>query len=213
MGDLNEDLINFYRQVQQYPLLVAEGMADLPSNRDEYYRQRALKTAELTEMEQAVRFFFLNRHCFNGVYRTNKNGDFNVPFGSRLTEIPKRDEIVEFSKKIENIDFLAADFETTLNLLEPDDFVYLDPPYAGTESRDRGEYGLGSFKTDDILRLARHLNDASANGTKILLSYADVEAVRRAFADWNIQEISVGRSISGFAKGRKTVTEVLIKNY
>lgn len=213
MGDINQELINFYKQVKEKPEEISEAIHGIPRTKEEYYKIRSLDTYRLTELEKAVRFFFLNRHCFNGVYRTNKSGAFNVPFGSKLTEIPSREEIIYFSKKIASTDFLSGDFETTISSAGKDDFIYLDPPYAGTESRDRGEYGLNSFKELDISRLSTALKYASEKGAKILLSYASIEPIKKEFSEWNIREISVERSISGFARGRKKVPEVIITNY
>lgn len=213
MGDINEELINFYNQVKIYPLEVARGMSGIPSTKDAYYEVRSLDASKLSDMDRAVRFFFLNRHCFNGVYRTNKKGQFNVPYGSKLTEIPGLEEIVEFSSKIKRTTFLNSDFESTVEHATSGDFLYLDPPYAGTASRDRGEYGMDSFKEIDIDRLSCCLNKASERGVHVLLSYACIPVIKEKFLGWHIQEITVGRSVSGFAKGRKNVQEVLIKNY
>ncbi|WP_080577923.1 DNA adenine methylase [Pseudomonas chlororaphis] len=213
MGDINEELINFYRQVKKHPEEISEAIHKIPRTKEEYYRIRSEGALSSDELGKAIRFFFLNRHCFNGVYRTNKSGIFNVPFGSKLTEIPSHEEIMSFSKKIANTDFYSGDFEVTISTAEQNDFIYLDPPYAGTESRDRGEYGLNSFKEFDIARLSRELKLASDKGVKILLSYASIEVIKKEFSDWNIREISVDRSISGFARGRKKVPEVIITNY
>lgn len=213
MGDINGELINFYCQVKIAPKELSDRVHSIPRNQEEYYRIRNLETENLDSFEKAVRFFFLNRHCFNGVYRTNKQGKFNVPFGSKLTEVPSLEEITSFSKKISRTQFMASDFETIVRKAKRDDFIYLDPPYAGTETRDRGEYGPVSFKEDDIKRLALALRKASEKGAKILLSYADIKVIREEFSDWNIKEISVERSVSGFASGRKRVPEVIITNY
>lgn len=213
MGDINEDLINFYKNVKKHPLDISSGIHSIPRTKEEYYRIRALNTSNLSDLEKAIRFFFLNRHCFNGVYRTNKSGLFNVPFGSKLTEVPSHDEILEFSKKIKNTVFHSGDFQATIKNSKAGDFIYLDPPYAGTESRDRGEYGPNSFKEFDIARLKSTLQEASDKNVKILLSYASITAIKQEFAEWNVREISVERSISGFARGRKKVPEVIITNY
>lgn len=213
MGDINEDLINFYKNVKKYPQEISSGIHSISRTKEEYYRLRALDTADMSNLDRAIRFFFLNRHCFNGVYRTNKSGLFNVPFGSKLTEVPSHEEIMEFSKKIKNTKFFAGDFQSTIENSKAGDFIYLDPPYAGTESRDRGEYGPNSFKEFDISRLKSKLQEASDRDVKILLSYASITAIKQEFSKWNVREISVERSISGFARGRKKVPEVIITNY
>ena len=213
VGDINEELINFYLQVKTHPREVAQAVHAIPRSKEEYYRIRSISTEDLNTMDRAVRFFFLNRHCFNGVYRTNKSGIFNVPYGSKLTDIPSEGEILDFSEKIKNTEFISGDFESVVSRAKRNDFIYLDPPYAGTGTRDRGEYGPVSFKEPDIIRLLSSLTAASNRGAKILLSYACVPVIKEKFGDWNIHEISVDRSISGFARGRKKVQEVVITNY
>ncbi|MEO4048069.1 Dam family site-specific DNA-(adenine-N6)-methyltransferase [Pseudomonas sp. CAU 1711] len=213
MADINAELINFYKQVKKRPLKVSRGIHSIPREKEEYYRMRELDAGALDDLEKAIRFFFLNRHCFNGVYRTNKAGKFNVPFGSKLTEVPSQEEIMDFSRKIKHTEFVNSDFEKIIGKAVAGDFIYLDPPYAGTESRDRGEYGPCSFKEDDIKRLSLSLEAASERGAKILLSYASIPIIKSSFSGWNVSEISVERSVSGFAKGRKRVPEVIITNY
>lgn len=213
MADINSELINFYAQVKKHPIEISNGIHAIPRNEENYYRLRETNIDKLSDLDKAVRFFFLNRHCFNGVYRTNKQGKFNVPFGSKLTEIPSQEEILDFSKKIKKTKFVNSDFEKIVLKTKAGDFLYLDPPYAGTESRDRGEYGPSSFKEDDVKRLSISLGAASERGVKVLLSYASIPLIKDHFPKWNISEISVERSVSGFAKGRKKVPEVIITNY
>ncbi|WP_081311692.1 DNA adenine methylase [Pseudomonas putida] len=213
MGDINSELINFYKQVKKFPRQISSAVHAMPRTKEEYYVQRGRDCGSLSDFERAVRFFFLNRHCFNGVYRTNKKGAFNVPYGSKLPEVPSEQEILFFSEKIKNTEFINSDFEVTLLSARKDDFIYLDPPYAGTETKDRGEYGPDSFKSVDISRLGETLRSVSENGAKILLSYASIDSIKEEFSDWNISEVLVERSISGFARGRKKVPEVIITNY
>lgn len=213
LTDINSDLINFYQIVKTKPDLIAKRMEELESSKDTYYLIRQLDPILLSKEEQAVRFFYLNRHCFNGVYRTNLKGQFNVPYGSKLTSIPSTEEIKIFSKAIRKATFNNCDFEKSVKIARSGDFIYLDPPYAGRNVKDRGEYGPNKFREDDLARLQKTLNQASENGAKILLSYADIPQIRDLFSSWSISTVSVGRSVSGFAKGRTTVNEVLVKNY
>lgn len=213
LSDINSELVNFYNVVKTDPGFIADGMQELESAKEVYYRIRSLDISLLDEKERAVNFFYLNRHCFNGVYRTNQKGQFNVPYGSKLTSIPSRSEIFEFSKKVRNVTFSACDFESAVKRAKRDDFIYLDPPYAGRDVKDRGEYGPNKFRESDLERLEQSLTKATNKGVKILLSYADIPQIRELFSDWEIETVSVGRSVSGFAKGRMAVNEVLLKNF
>ncbi len=213
MGDINQDLINFYTQLKDHHADIAAKVFSLGRTKEEYYKLRALDHTLMNPLDRAVRFFYLNRHCFNGVYRTNLKGQFNVPFGSKLSEIPSAVELALFSERIQNTEFVNSDFEATVAHAGRGDLVYLDPPYAGTDAKDRGEYGPNSFKAIDISRLGSCLRSASARGAKVLLSYASINAIKEEFDGWNINEIFVERSVSGFARGRKKVPEVIITNY
>ncbi|MDD0968072.1 MULTISPECIES: DNA adenine methylase [Pseudomonas] len=213
LSDINEELINFYNVVKVSPTYISDELAKLESSKENYYRVRGLNPEALTRKERAVRFFYLNRHCFNGVYRTNQKGMFNVPYGSKLSSVPSACEVMDFSRFIKNATFEKSDFERVINKAGFNDFIYLDPPYAGRNVKDRGEYGQVKFAEVDIERLHRSLLRASERGAKILLSYADIPLIREVFSEWRIETVSVGRSVSGFSKGRMIVNEVLIKNF
>jgi DNA adenine methylase len=213
LSDINEELINFYNVVKVSPTYISNELEKLESSPENYYKVRALNPEGLTRKERAVRFFYLNRHCFNGVYRTNQKGLFNVPYGSKLSSVPSASEVMDFSRFIRNAVFETSDFERIISRAENNDFIYLDPPYAGRNVKDRGEYGQIKFAEVDIQRLHDSLVKASGRGAKILLSYADIPLIRDVFSEWNIETVSVGRSVSGFSKGRMIVNEVLIKNF
>ncbi|SDA96101.1 DNA adenine methylase [Pseudomonas sp. NFACC15-1] len=213
LSDINEELINFYNVVKRSPSYLSTEVGKLESTKEAYYNIRSMDPSGLSRKQRAVRFFYLNRHCFNGVYRTNKAGQFNVPYGSKLSSIPSLDEVMEFSRFVRGAKFESSDFERIINKAEYNDFIYLDPPYAGRSVKDRGEYGQVKFAEVDIQRLHAALVTASERGAKILLSYADIPVIREVFSSWKIETISVGRSVSGFSKGRVKVNEVLIKNF
>lgn len=212
VGDINAELINFYNSLKLQPVEVANRLHRMPRTKEYYYEVRGRDASDMSELERAVRFFYLNRHCFNGVYRTNKRGEFNVPFGSKLAGLPTVEEVLVFSERIKDTSFVASDFQGVVEKTVRGDFLYLDPPYAGG-GKDRGEYGVGSFKEIDIERLRVAMEEASQRGVNILLSYADTPMIRNCFSSWKIESFEVGRSVSGFARGRKKVTELLISNY
>jgi DNA adenine methylase len=212
LSDNNPDLIHFYKSLRHRPSHIGKLAASMPLTDSFYYELRALDPNTLSSNDRAARFLYLNRFCFNGVYRTNKAGQFNVPRGKHMGALPSVEEITQFGRFIRSVDFRAADFEELLDIATVGDFVYLDPPYAGA-SRDRGEYGVNSFKELDILRLAEACIRASDRGAKILLSYADLPMIRTLLPSWNLRELDVLRSVSGFSRGRGTVQEILISNF
>lgn len=213
VGDINPELIHFYKMVRWRPRVVARLADAWGLESDTYYEVRALNPSELSAELRAARFLYLNRLCFNGVYRTNRQGKFNVPRGTRVPGMPSGDELAALSGRLKTADIHCVDFEKIISLAKKGDFVYLDPPYAGRGARDRGEYGKGSFLEADIERLDVALKKASRGGAKILVSYADTMKIRSAFSDWNIFELRVPRNVSGFTKGRTSAAEILIRNY
>lgn len=213
LGDINPELIHFYKRVRANPNRVGELFHAMPTTEDFYYELRSMQPESLSANERAARFLYLNRFCFNGVYRTNRAGIFNVPRGVRVGALPTLEDIAAFGRLLRRAELEAGDFEAVLAQCGVNDFVYLDPPYAGRGVRNRGEYGANSFSEDDVARLHDTLENASSRGAKILISYGDVPIVRQAFSKWQIRELTVGRNVSGFLHGRREVRELLITNY
>lgn len=213
LSDINADLIRTYEAVRAKPDVIWKLASSWSTTEDYYYELRAMDEATLSEEARAARFVYLNRFCFNGVYRTNLEGRFNVARGKGHLGIPSREQFRLFAEQLMNVDLRCNDFRKTVARAGRDDFLYLDPPYAGTGSRDRGEYGPGSFKAEDLDRLADSLEAASVRGTRILMSYADQSDVVHRFRGWYIHRLKVARNVCGFADARRTASEVIISNY
>jgi DNA adenine methylase len=213
LSDINHELIDFYKTLTLRPYKISELVHGMPTSEDFYYRLRSINPETLSKDQKATRFFYLNRYCFNGVFRTNRSGQFNVPRGTHTGGIPKIEEIIKFRNLIKFAEFEVSDFESKLASAQKNDFVYLDPPYMTATTKDRGEYGVHSFKHEDLNRLINSCHEASSRGAKLLLSYSECDELISAFGDWHITYIDVHRSISGFNKGRGTVKEVLISNF
>jgi DNA adenine methylase len=213
VGDINEDLIHFYRQLRVRPIHVSELAHGIPTDEESYYQVRAIDSALLTSAQRAARFLYLNRFCFNGVYRTNREGGFNVARGKHMGAIPPIEELVAFGGLLRRARLRTADFSELLCEAGRGDFVYLDPPYVGRGVRNRGEYGVGAFNEDDLKRLRDSVDAAAQRGAKVLVSYADLPKVRKMFRGWNVSRIEVERNVSGFANGRARVTELMLRNF
>jgi len=212
LADFNQDLIDTYRIVRAHPLLVARMLAYMEETEADYYEVRQSPVYCMDEIERAARFIFLNRNCFNGVYRTNRKGEFNVPKGTRVGAMPNENHLRRCATALRNASLYALDFEETISMAKHGDFLYLDPPYAKTDARARGEYGNGSFSIKDLTRLKAALEKANDRGVKFLLSYAkcdDIEPIKQA---WYSSEVAVVRQIAGFQQHRYKVSEVLISN-
>ncbi|MGF6998827.1 DNA adenine methylase [Paraburkholderia sp. GAS32] len=213
VGDINEELVHFYRMIAWRPKVVARITHAFACDAETYYSLRRVDPSALAAEERAARFLYLNRFCFNGVYRTNRSGMFNVARGQHMGKIPDPGELLAFGRLMRNVSVRRCDFEDLVQEAGRGDFVYLDPPYAGRDVRDRGEYGLGAFKMNDMERLLSVVETASRRGAKILLSYADLPEVRRLFRKWNVTRLDVARNVSGFTAGRTSVSELILRNY
>jgi DNA adenine methylase len=215
ISDINPHLVRTYKAVAANPLDVYDVYRKLPRTKEYYYsiRKSAFESADETLV--AAHFLYLNRNCFNGLYRTNLKGEFNVPFSqSRTGDILKPDLFVSASEMFSKVEIVCADFaEVIENMTQDGDFVYLDPPYAIRNSRSFTQYGPDIFTPNDLSRLKDCLLQLDLKGIPFLLSYADCPEARETFAGWRMAEATVQRNISGFAAHRKLSNELLVKGH
>ena len=135
--------------------------------------------------DAAARFIFLNRFCFNGLYRTNEDNQFNVPYApSRTGQLPTVTEMRLIAKVLQSCTIRHGDFETVLAQTGEGDFVYLDPPYAVGNRRVFRQYGPSSFGLNDLQRLAEALVSMDARNVKFVLSYADCAEAKQFSQRW-----------------------------
>jgi DNA adenine methylase len=212
LGDNNTELINVYRMLRNAPERMHRRLVSIPRERESYYRWRAKDPRKLDSETRALRFVYLNHNCFNGIYRTNTDGRFNVPFGSKLATYLSRDEFIGCAEALTNVRFVAGDFENTLAEVARGDFVYLDPPYAVSSRRVFRQYGKKPFDVDDVERLASELKRIHKLGAHFVVSYADCREARALASDWNSQKFLVQRHIAGFSDHRTRAFEWIIYN-
>lgn len=213
LGDLNRDLIDTYDVVRMHPRAVWNRASKMNTDPEFYYELRSVGASLSNELDRAARFIYLNRYCFNGVYRTNRQGQFNVSRGKGHLYIPPLERFTEFAKRLGQVDLRCSDFEELVDEAKGGDFLYLDPPYALQGQRDRGEYGCDAFREADEDRMIGALKRASRRGAKILLSYSPSEKVIEGLNGWNVTHLTVARNVAGFAGARRKANEVLISNY
>jgi len=212
LGDSNKELIEVYRVVRDDPERLYRRLCRIRRDLPTYRRWRHLKPESLDRETRALRFLYLNRNCFNGIYRTNMAGDFNVPMGRRSGEYFSKDDLLHCSKLLQRTTLIAADFAKTLKRVEAGDFVYLDPPYAVTSRRIFREYGRKTFDTTDIPRLSESLAAIVRQDADFLVSYADCTEARALALEWHSMRVPIRRHVAGFAGARKRAYEWLISN-
>jgi DNA adenine methylase len=214
LGDINGDLITTYRAVKKTPKLVHSILGQMRKGKNNYYTIRKQSAFYKSDIERAARFIYLNRFCFNGLYRTNKNGDFNVPYaGYKTGNLPTIENLVHASEILNKAKLVCEDFENTVTKnVGRNDFFYLDPPYALKNKRIFNQYDPQSFGLNDIDRMRTLLQLIHKKGAKFLLSYAFDEEVVKLFDEWNIEIVETQRNMTGFKKKKRTAKEVLISN-
>jgi DNA adenine methylase len=213
LTDINNDLIRTFLAVRDHPRAVANRLAKIPRGKRSYYSLRNQQLSKLDGIDAAARFIFLNRFCFNGLYRTNEAGRFNVPYASSGTGgLPTCDELCTIAKSLSCCTIKRSDFEKILEQTQSGDFVYLDPPYAVGNRRIFRQYGPSSFGLDDLQRLADCLTRMDKRGVKFLLSYAYCPEALETFKHWPQRKIFIQRNIAGFATDRRRAAEFLISN-
>lgn len=212
LGDSNRDLIEVYRTVRDDAEKLYRRLCSIKRDVSTYRRWRDLDPTALDRNTRALRFLFLNRNCFNGIYRTNTDGKFNVPMGRRPGQYFSKEDLRRCASMLQNAKLVAGDFMTTLEYVQPGDFVYLDPPYAVTTRRIFTQYGKKTFDTDDIPRFAQGLKAIDSLGADFLVSYADCTEARSLAKRWNAKRLPIRRHVAGFVGDRKNAYEWLISN-
>ena len=202
LGDLDEELINVYIAVRHMPGAVHGVLEDLAQFGTDEKSYRAVRDSESDDMvESAARTIYLNKLCFNGLYRKNKKGIFNVPYGGHA-KMPSLEMLLNAAAALAGARLFAADFETIIQEARENDTIYGDPPYYGTYSG----YSSEGFGGDDHERLAEALYHAQERGASFFLHNTDTEHVRWLYEDWaDIVPMEERRSISadGAARGEK----------
>lgn len=212
LSDLNPDLINAHRTVRDEPVKLISSIKRLQQTKDEYYRIRTLKAR--TSLSQAARFIYLNKMCFNGLYRENKLGEFNVPFGNRTfskTDISIK--INKWSSQLEDANLSCSDFAKSIESAKDGDLVYLDPPYTVAHNNNGFvKYNQRIFRWEDQIRLAATIETLIKRGVKVILSNASHYSVVELFGkNLDIRDVSRASAI-GSPESRRRVNEILATN-
>ncbi len=212
LSDINHDLINALDEIKKNKNLRSL-LIDMENTEENYYRIRSLDPEKLNKTDRAVRFLYLNRYCFNGVYRTNKSGKFNVPRGTKTGSFPSQEVFDLAREKLKHAELTVADYKQTLKRLREGDFVYIDPPYS-KHGKFTGEYGPESFNSSCIPNFIDELSLIDSRGVKFLFSYrACDETISLLKECYNVETVAVKRHVSGFKTGWNEAKEILVRNY
>jgi DNA adenine methylase len=222
LSDANFELVNSYRMVATKVDALMRRLEEYqgkPLSESFYYDVRDLDPDDLTDIERAARFIFLNKTCYNGLYRVNKDGRFNVPFG-KYDRMPRLFERANLSAASELLKSAKIRAEYHLPILKEfnagtGDFVYLDPPYATENSNGFTSYTKEAFSWAEQKRLAKEFVTLAQNGSHVMVSNADEKAIRELYSDSAkaIIRVKAGRMISSNGNQRTGYTELIILSY
>lgn len=213
LGDLNSELVETYKIVRSNPGELSKKLSAMSLGPDEYYALRNQLTKDLDPIDSAARFIFLNRFCFNGLFRTNNKGLFNVPYGGdRSGQLPSKEHLQAIAKLLRKCSLKSGDFEKVLDDTREGDFVYLDPPFAVANRRVFRQYGPQNFGLEDMERLACSMMAMERRGVSFVLSYAYCSEALRIFKQWPHRKVFVQRNIAGFTTNRRRAAELIVTN-
>ena len=213
--DRNEELVACYRAVQADVNAVIEALKSFRHDRELFYEVRAQDTRGMSDVARAARFVFLNHTCFNGLWRVNSGGHFNVPFGKyKNPRILDPEALRAASGALADVELRTGDFLDVTGELGRGDFVYLDPPYVPvSRTASFTAYAKDGFSPSDQERLARELHTLKGRGVKAMLSNADTPVTRRLYAGLQCRALRAPRSISCDGAARGAAGELLVTTW
>jgi DNA adenine methylase len=215
LSDLNEELVNCYEVVKTDVDALLTQLDKHRNTRTHFMETRKLQPWTLDRVSRAARLIFLNKTCFNGLYRVNQKGEFNVPFG-KYTNPNFCDErsLRAASRALKNTEILYRDFRFLLYRAQPGDFVYLDPPYDPVSSTSSfTSYSESPFGEREQKALRAVFEALAERGCSVMLSNSNTELVRKLYRHFNVQEVLASRAINCQGEKRGKISELIVRNY
>ena len=234
ISDINAELMNAYNVIKtNIDVLVARLteiqflFLPMDENGRKYYyyssrdRFNSLELNESNSVEKAALFIFLNKTCFNGLYRVNRKGQFNVPMGAYKNPcICDEENLRNVSNALQNVEIVCGDYTLSKSVIDKDSFVYLDPPYRPiSETSGFTSYNSDIFDDNEQIRLANFIDEINATGAKIVLSNSDPQNVNEEdsffedlYKSYTIRKVEASRMINSKSDGRGKIKELLICN-
>lgn len=223
INDINKALINLYRQIQSSVDALMEkidsidsGIANAQDPKEYYYavreRYNELLSKDEHDLESAALLVYLNKHCFNGLYRVNAKGLFNVPYNGSSAASYSRENLIAASKYLEGVTILQGDFEDACSDAERGDFIFFDSPYAPLNPTSFEAYTKEGFSREEHVRLSKLFRELTERGCYCMLTNHNTPFIQELYRGFTVEEIQVRRSINSDAT-KRTGTEVIVRNY
>ena len=223
VNDLNHELINLYNVIKNNPkeLLLLLEEHELNNSEEYFYQIRALDRSEsyneMSNIEKAARIIYLNKKCYNGLFRVNQSGQFNSPYGKyKNPNIVNKPVVLAMANYFQNnnITLLNGDYKMALKNLRKGAFVYFDPPYMPISSSSSFTgYTENGFDKKQQIELKEECDKLNSRGIKFLLSNSDHPFIRDLYKDYEIITVKAKRSINSNSSKRGEINEVLVRNY
>ena len=222
VNDLNQDLITVYRVIKENADALIEHLSHHENTPEYFYRIRDLDRdreayAALSDVEKASRLLYLNKTCYNGLFRVNASGAFNSPYGHyRRPNIVNEQTIRGVSRYFNSCDitFFSEDFAAVLDRVPRGGFVYLDPPYDPvSDTASFTGYNRGGFGREEQVRLKACCDALTARGVRFLLSNSATPFIRELYSSYHVSIVQARRAVNSVASRRGAIDEVLVRNY
>ncbi|HHV16529.1 MAG TPA: DNA adenine methylase [Gelria sp.] len=223
INDSNSQLIMTYRVIKDNldELIAILELHKQNNSEKYYYKIRELDREpdvfkSLSDAQKAARLIYLNKTCYNGLYRVNSQGLFNVPYGRYKNPVIYEPAVllaINKSLNSANVTIMDGDYADALINADKKSFVYLDPPYHSPDNTNFTGYQAGGFDEKEQIRLRDTYKELTNRGVRCLLSNSDTSFIRELYRDFTIETVEVSRAINSNPDGRGKVNEVLIKNY
>lgn len=222
VNDLNADLITVYEVIRDDVEALIESLKKHENTSEYFYTLRDIDRDKasyqsLSKVEKASRLIYLNKTCFNGLFRVNSSGEFNSPFGHYKNPNIVNEPVLRAVSKYfntSNITFYSEDFAETLSRVHKGGFVYLDPPYDPvSDTASFTGYNKGGFDRSEQLRLKRCCDELTQRGVKFMLSNSATEFIKELYQEYDITIVKAKRAINADASKRGAIEEVLVRNY
>ena len=219
LTDINPRLVGCYRAIRDdldELVELLEGHRQRHS-KDHYYRMRARLNAPrgMSDVERAAAFIYLNKTCFNGLYRENSKGEFNVPMGSyKNPSVYDLDRLLASSRVLQSVELATASYARVVDHAQEGDFIYFDPPYVPLNATSSfTNYAKGGFDLKMQIDLAQTFATLARRGCYVMLSNSDCEFVRTLFAGWRIETVEARRSVNSKSSARGKINEVAVLSW
>lgn len=222
INDVNHELIRVYTVIKNDVDVLIEQLKQFQNNKDQFYEIRSWdrnkdKYTHLSDIEKAARIIYLNKTCFNGLFRVNASGEFNVPFGNYANPNIVNEPVlraISFYFNNSEIVFNAVDYAEILKNLPDNAFVYLDPPYDPVSvTANFTGYTKDGFSRDEQIKLRKCCDELNERGIKFILSNSATDFICDQYSKYNIEIISAKRLVGADASKRGRIQEVIVRNY